>query len=442
MQAKLTQTFVDKVSAADGAERTIYWDKAVSGFGLMVTSSGHRSFVFQYRSGHASRRMNLDGKFLRYEADREKQSGLKVARRARRVDSAVETARFEATLVKGAVSGGRDPLKELRTAKAAETDSFRSIAEEYLKREGKDGRLRSLGQRKAMLERLVYPKLGTRQIGEIKRTDIVRLLDAIEDDRGSVMADRALATIRRIMNWHAGRSDDFRSPIVRGMARTKSKERARQRTLTDDELRALWRAAEAAPGPFGRYVQFLLLSAARRSEAAGMARGELAGADWTLPAARNKIKVDLLRPLPTEAMAVIAKLPTIEPGNLIFTMDGKHPLSSFGKFKRDLDKRSGVTGWTLHDLRRTARTLMSRAGVPDDHAERCLGHAMAGIRGTYDRHEYHAEKKRAYEALAALIIRILNPQPNVIPMWLPDADREGSAQHKPRKAKRNPQPAA
>ena len=68
-----------------------------------------------------------------------------------------------------------------------------------------------------------------------------------------------------------------------------------------------------------------------------------------------------------------------------------------------------MTGWTLHDLRRTARSLMSRAGVNADHAERCLGHVIAGVRGTYDRHEYHAEKQHAFEALAALIERIVNP---------------------------------
>jgi integrase len=422
MQAKLTQAFVDRAQAADGAERSIFWDKTLPGFGLMVTSAGHKSFVCQYRAGRRSRRMTLRGVL------------------------GVDKARKQAKGILGRAATGADPLEEARRKAGATSNSFRSIAEEYLKREGKDGRLRSLDQRKAQLERLVYPKLGARQIDEIKRTDIVRLLDAIEDDRGSVMADRALATVRRIMNWHAGRSDDFRSPIVRGMARTKSKERARQRTLTDDELRAVWKAAEAATGPFGRYVQFLLLTAARRSEAAGMARSELAGADWTLPAARNKIKVDLLRPLSPEAMAAIAKLPKIgtaedaehQPaGDLIFTMDGKRPLSSFGKFQRDLDKRSGVTGWTLHDLRRTARTLMSRASVPDDHAERCLGHAMAGIRGTYDRHEYYAEKKRAYEALAALVARILNPQPNIIPMRLPDADRGEAVKNKARKSQRN-----
>jgi integrase len=82
------------------------------------------------------------------------------------------------------------------------------------------------------------------------------------------MADRVLAYIRKIMNWHATRSDDFRSPIVRGMARTKPKERKRTRILDDDELRAVWRAAESFEGPFGYFVRYVLLTLTRRNEAA------------------------------------------------------------------------------------------------------------------------------------------------------------------------------
>ena len=123
-----------------------------------------------------------------------------------------------------------------------------------------------------MLERLVYPTLGAYQIDEVRRTEIVRLLDKIDDERGPVMADRTLATVRRIMNWHAGRSDRFLSPIVRGMARTKPKERDRERTLADDELRAVWLAGEGAHRPFGYLVQFILVTATRRSEASAMRR--------------------------------------------------------------------------------------------------------------------------------------------------------------------------
>jgi integrase len=218
------------------------------------------------------------------------------------------------------------------------------------------------------------------------------------------------------MNWYATRSDDFRSPIVRGMARVKAKERARERTLTDDELRAVWKVADGTPGPFGPYVQFLLLTAARRNEASEMVQGELNGIDWTLPADRNKTKVDLVRPLSEAALAVLAKVPKLAGCKFMFSTDGKNPISGFTRFKDNLDKACGVTGWTLHDLRRSARSLMSRAGVPSDHAERCLGHVITGVRATYDRHEFYAEKQRAFEALATQIGFILDPKENVIPI--------------------------
>jgi integrase len=95
-------------------------------------------------------------------------------------------------------------------------------------------------------------------------------------------------------------------------------------------------------------------------------------------------------------------------GHYVFSTDGgKTPVSGFSKFKAQLDKQSGATGWTPHDLRRTARSLMSRAGVPSDHAERCLGHVIGGVRGTYDRHEYYEEKAAAYRKLAQQVRAIV-----------------------------------
>ena len=74
----------------------------------------------------------------------------------------------------------------------------------------------------------------------------------------------------------------------------------------------------------------------------------------------------------------------------------------------------GVKDWTLHDLRRTARSLLSRAGVASDIAERCLGHVMPGVRGTYDRHGYLEEMRIAFEKLASLIDTIIRQEPNVV----------------------------
>lgn len=311
--------------------------------------------------------------------------------------------------------------------------TFKDVAEEYLKREG--NRLRSAGWRRGVLERLVYNSIGDRPITEIKRSEIVCLLDWIEGGEirdcngrsikgGPVMADQTLAVIRKIMNWWATRSDDFRSPIVRGMARTKPRERARDRVLTDEELRAVWETAEKRGGTFERFIQFLLLTAARRNEAARMMMSELLNNDWTLPASRNKAKVDLIRPLSDEAIRVLSPLAHIVGCNFIFSTDGRSPISGFSKFKMDFDKAvvanssnpgaQGIPNWTLHDLRRTARSLMSRSGVPPDHAEICLGHTLGGVRGTYDRYG----KKAAYEALASQIDRIVHPKKNVVSIGL------------------------
>jgi integrase len=405
MRTKLTPAFCQKATVQDGAERTIYWDQDMRGFGLLVTKNGRRSFVVQYRAGETkkSRRMAISGVL-----------GLIGARK-------------RAKKLLGQVADDKDPLHDRREhqrkAIARTEHIFEKIAEEYLAREGKG--LRTVGQRRRMLKP-VYKRFGSTPIDDIRRSDIVSLLDTIEDDSGPVMADRTLATVRRIMNWHASRSDEFRSPIVRGMARTKGNERARARILSDDELRAVWNVSTATPGPFGSLVQFLLLTAARRGEAADMTRSEISGQDWTLPEARNKVKVELVRPLSPAAQELIAKLPRIGKVGYVFTTTGRSGLGGFTHFKRKLDRASGVKGWTLHDLRRTARSLMSRAGISSDHAERCLGHVIGGVRGVYDRHEFHAEKKHAFEALAALVHHIVNPKDNVVLLHdarLPAADR-------------------
>jgi integrase len=88
-------------------------------------------------------------------------------------------------------------------------------------------------------------------------------------------------------------------------------------------------------------------------------------------------------------------------------------------FDADLAKGNGGTKlphWTIHDLRRTAKTLMRRAGVSGELSERVLGHAIAGVEGVYDRHSYTEEKADALVRLAVLVERILDPAPNVVPI--------------------------
>jgi integrase len=385
MKHKLTPGFIANVPAP-AEDRTIYWEGS---FGLMVTAKGHKSFVVQYRAGRTSRRMSLKG-------------GL-----------SLQEARREAKAILGAVAKGGDPLAEKRKAAAASGNTLKTVAEDYFERELR--KLRTGKERKDVFERLVFPLIGTRQIDTIKRSEIVRLLDRIEKENGPHQAQAVLAFLSKLFNWHGGRDDDFVSPIRRDMARTKAKETARDRVLSDDELRAVWRATEATEGAYGCLVRFALLTATRRAEAAEMMRSELQGSDWVVPAARMKAKLEHLIPLSAAAQSVINAMPNL--GTYLFTVDGRCPLGGFSFRKARLDEASGVAGWRFHDLRRTARSIMSRAGVRLDIAEKCLAHVPGGVQGTYDRYAYHAEKKQAFEALAAQVERIVNPHlDNVLPM--------------------------
>lgn len=402
MQVKLTAGFVSSAAEpADGKDRVIYWDDRRPGFGLMVTARGQRSFVFQYRNAQGeSRRASLSG------------------------STKLADAHKWADILQGDIARGVDPVLKKRVEKAtlSKSGKFKTIAEEYLKRE--KAKVRSMDQRKAILERLVYPEIGDKIAVKLKRSDIVALLDKVEDEHGAAMADGTLMVVRRICNWHAARDDDFRSPIVRGMSRTSPDERARSRKLDDDEIRAVWRTAEQIEKPhglwmFGKLLQFILLTGVRRNEGGHMDRSERSAADWLIPAARVKGKREFLLPLSKAAISLLDSLPVV--GDLragpVFTSDGTRPLAGWGQFKPEFDKLCGVKGWTIHDLRRTARSLMSRGGVPPDHAERAIGHAIGGIRGVYDRHQFYDEKRHALEVLAAQIQLILDPPPqNVIPL--------------------------
>jgi integrase len=162
----------------------------------------------------------------------------------------------------------------------------------------------------------------------------------------------------------------------------------------------------------------LLLTGARLSEARRMTRSEVSpNGDWLLPAERNKVKRELLRPLSPQARAVLDSRPVIDGCPYYFTADGRRAIAASTRHKKQLDEASSVSDWRLHDLRRTSRSQMSKAGVAREHAEECLGHVQKLIPGTYDRHDYYSEKKRAYEKLATQLELIVNqPEGNVVPL--------------------------
>jgi hypothetical protein len=316
------------------------------------------------------------------------------------------------------IDPGEEKKSDKRKAAEAAADTVAHICAEYMAHPKTKATLRTYEKRRRQLELYILPVLGTRPITSVTKTDCIRLFDKIARERGPVIADHIRAILGRIFTWHEGRHDTFQSPITRGIEHhAKSpKDRARTRTLTDDELRAVWRAT-GDNKPFSVLVRFLLLTGARLNEGARLPRSEINGSDWLLPAARNKVKTELLRPLCTAAQAIVNERPRFDGCNYVFTNDGRTAISGFSLPKKQLLEDSGTSNWTLHDLRRTARLLMSRGGVISEIAEKCLGHVAKGIVATYDRYEYYEEKRIAFEKLATQLDLIINPPAsNVVPL--------------------------
>ena len=389
------------------AGATIQGTKAPRGFGVRVTAAGARAFILNFR---------LRGREYRYTIGAWPDwSALKAVREARHLRQRVDR--------------GENPLED--RASSSDTATVASILDDFVVRyvRNRNQPLRSANEYESAFQRLVKPRIGELGIYEVRRSHVIKMLDEIEDANGPVMADRTLAYVRKAFNWYATRDDQFNVPVVRGMGRVKPKERARTRVLSDEEIRTICPVLEEA-GTYGSFVKMLLLTAQRHGEVARMTYKEV-GVDgiWTVLAERYKTKQPNFVPLSKAALALIERQQRFNDCQYVFPTSAKTPYSRSGKSKAKLDravfaamkakakrgaKVEPIPNWALHDLRRTAKTLMVRAGVRPDISERVLGHVIAGVEGTYDRHSYADEKRDALEKLATMIERILEPLPSSV----------------------------
>jgi integrase len=303
-----------------------------------------------------------------------------------------------------------------------EVGTFKDVAEGWFKRHVEKRGLLSADEIRRQLDKYVYPRWSNTKFLDIRRNNVNDLLDRIEDDSGAAQADAVLATLRGIMTWHQSRHEDYVSPIVKGMRRKQAK--ARERTLNENEIRRVWEAAGEC-GTFGALLKFALLTAQRREKITAMRWDDVVDGVWTIRTEeREKGTAGVIR-LPQLALDVIAEQanrrlagnPYVFPGSLRgrrrVSKPGLPTFNSFSKAKAALDaKLQDLPHWTVHDLRRTARSLMSEAGVQSDIAERVLGHAIPGVKGVYDRHHYYEEKADALGRLATLVASIVTPPPD------------------------------
>jgi integrase len=401
---RLTEEAVKRIQPPASGKQVDYYDAGMPGLVLRVNYGGAKV----WRALYYLKRIDDEGKHLT-------------------IPTTYKLGRYPVLNLQQARQKAREFLADPEKAKSkADTGTFKDVAQNFIKRQvdaSKDrAELRSKGEIVRCLEKYVYPHWGNRSFREIKRLDVSNLLDHIEDKHGTRQADVVLAIIGRIMNWFATRDNEYSSCIVRGMKRHNGNGgRARilgmkDKKVDDNEIRAFWNACESM-GQFGAYCRTLLLTAQRRRKVATMRWDDLVNGAWHIRSeAREKDHAGVLK-LPKAVIEIIESQPRIAGNPYVFAgnprgrrTSGSKAFNGFSEGKVQLDaKLPDMAHWTLHDLRRTARSLMSRAGVSSEHAERVLGHSIRGVEKVYDRHSYTDEKADALAKLAALVESIVNP---------------------------------
>ncbi len=295
-------------------------------------------------------------------------------------------------------------------------DNFKDVAENFLERHVRAKGLRTQAEIERVLGRDIYPAWKDREFASIRRADVARLLDTLQDASGPSSADHALTVVSSVMNWYASRSDDYVVPLARGMKRTDPKSRKRARILDDDELRTIWAVAEDN-GTYGAILRLALLTAQRREKIVAMRWDDVrVDGTWNIPTAEREKGNGGVLALPDMATEIIRMQIRIGGNPYVFAGRGKVHFQGYSLAKSRFDAKvtaaldgKALARWTVHDLRRTARSLMARAGVRPDVAERVMGHVQQGVESIYDRHSYNDEKANALDKLAGLIALILDP---------------------------------
>jgi integrase len=371
-------------------------DSFLPGLYLIAQPSGAKGWAVRYRHQGVPRKLTLGS----YPA-----LGLKDAR-----ELGAKALR--------AVAEGRDPGREKILARAAKADSMDRVVEEFLERHvRRSNRPRTAQETERLLRQHVLPRWRGRIVHEITRRDVLDTLDRVVDGGAPIAANRVFAAVRKFFNWCVARDIIAASPCAG--VKPPTAERARDRVLSDDELRRVWAAAEKLGGTFGPLVKLLVLTGQRRDEVARMRHTELDldARLWTLPPARTKNNQPHEVPLSKAALAVLHNAPRIASSSFVLTTNGgASPASGYSKNKRRLDALlpADMPAWRLHDLRRTAASGLARLGINLPVIEKVLNHSsgsFAGIVGVYQKHSFADEKRAALEAWGNFVAALVEGKP-------------------------------
>ena len=367
MKQKVSKRAVDAL--ADG----IMWDPEVRGFGVRARGDG-KFYLLKFRDAGGKQRWHTIGRHGSPWTP--------------------ETARREAKRLLGEVAAGKAPGAPRGSATVA------SAVEAFIAAHAIH--LRTGDEYAWLLRHHVVSRWGKRRLGAIRRADVAELLRDVQgDDRGQRVriANRVRAALLRFFRWAIAEGLVDENPAT--STERRPGEVKRERVLSDAEVAAVWNAA--GNGTFGTIVRLLFLTGQRRTEVGGMRWEELdlGAASWTIPPERHKGGRGHTVPLSAAAVSVLTAWGAGE-GAVFPPARGKgDTFAGWSKCKAALDKASGVTGWRLHDIRRTVATQMQAAGIQPHVIAAVLGHSQAGLFGVtaiYLRDQQEAAKRDALEA--------------------------------------------
>jgi integrase len=403
MAKRLTSLAVENIKPTN--QRQEIADSGCRGLYLVVQPipSGRKGWAVRYRYQGRSRKLTLDN------------------------IGTLAAARQAATTALHELAQGRDPAllkfasRDEARAAAAERDgdTVERFAAQFIERHGKKLRPATRRQVERILHNEVLPVWRGRSVHDIRRRDIIALVEGIAEDR-PIAANRALAWLHRFFTWLCERDAIEANPCAG--VKHPSEEVPRDRILTDDEIATLWTICAGSGDPMAVVVMMLLLTGQRRNEVAGMRWSEITGDVWTLPGARTKNKRTHTVPLSTQVLALIAAQPRLADSDFVFTFTGKVPVSHFDRTKREIDARMRPkTPWVFHDLRRSAASGMARIGVALPVIEKCLNHTSGSFKGivrVYQQHDYAGEKRNALQRWADHVERLAKGEPDekVVPL--------------------------
>jgi len=394
-------------------------DGELRGLILTVLPSGRKQFALRYRAKGKQRRLIL-GDY----------PGLSLAK-ARKLARQKQTA----------IDAGEDPAAVRQAARLAPVDTVAGLADEYLKKHAPKKRTAAEDER--ILNVDVLPYWRDRSVRELTRRDVRQLVERVADRGAPVMANRVLATVRKMLNFAV--QHDWIDANPSALIVKPGEEGERERVLTEEEIRALWRVLsrmptteeKQAPGrarargdkedpicPVSRshaaILKLRLLTAQRGGEVARMRWGDvdLESGWWTIPGIHTKNRRAHRVPLTATAVEIIRGQLQDELPVSVFS-DAGSARDRAKKAPSIVGRAIGIEDFRGHDLRRTAATRMGEAGVPRQHIAYVLNHVDGTPRATrvYDRYEHDAERRSALETWGRLLAAILDKKPaaHVVP---------------------------